>query len=165
MKRAGNVITGSESHCFTCSDKVSKDTLVYCVECSRSVCICCAAGFTAKLTKHETTTMITAYTSVARNFNCRICRELKSIKQNAYNEAWGVFSFFSTEVCSDEELQTASHYSFNQLTRRRFPNGSTAIMVALDNQENIVSAVGNYGGAWGPLADVNIFATTCLKEF
>ena len=157
MKRASHSIEVCIT-CANCSLEYAEDILFACSRCKSDSCIRCAAGFDSTPTNRESRTMIEAYKSVRSNFICKLCQELMRLEQDAHTKDWGVSTFFSTRVPSDHKAQEASFFAYNNLTRTRFPNGSTAIMAAQDNKKHIVCAVGNYGGAWGPSAEVNIFA-------
>ena len=99
--------------------------------------------------------MIRVYKSVGSKFECHGCTVLKRQKQKSHTVDWGVNSFFSTEPCTDMQKQAAETYSFSTLARRRFPNGSSAISMALDRDANAVCAIGNYGNALGKTSEVS----------
>jgi hypothetical protein len=98
--------------------------------------------------------MITLYKSVGSIFVCHDCQVLKRQKTKAHTHDWGVLSFFSMKHVTLEQIQAAELFSFSSLTRRRFPNGTSAISAVLDRSANAVCAVGNYGSATGTPSDV-----------
>jgi hypothetical protein len=158
MKRAPRLSCQS-SECDHSSEVYSENSILFCDSCTRPICVHCAAGLPNEISLSKTEEMITLYKSVGSIFVCHECKVLKRQKRKAHTHDWGVLSFFCMKHVTLQQIQAAESFSFSSLTRRRFPNGSSAISAVLDRSANAVCAVGNYGSATGTPSDVcNCFA-------
>ena len=153
MKRATRLSCQS-SECDHSSKEYSLNSILFCDSCKRPICVHCAAGLPNEISPSKTEEMITLYKSMGSIFVCHECQVLKRQKTKAHTDDWGVLSFFSMKPVTLQQIQAAELFSFSSLTRRRFPNGSSAISAVLDRAANAVCAVGNYGSATGTPSDV-----------